>query len=176
MSFLRILRLGLVTARRGRQVLSAVILFDDAAHCGDRFFGDLHAVGTHISDQADGLAADVDAFIQPLRHAHGMRGSKTELATCFLLQGRGGERRVGMPLERLGFDGGDREGCGVERLLEGFGFRTRTDVEPLQLFAVGADQPGLERFLARRRQRGHKRPVFLPDEFFDLELAVADEP
>ena len=174
--FLRVLGLGFVAARRGRQVFSAVIRFDDAAHRRNRFFGDLHTVGTHIGDQADCLAADVDAFVEPLRHAHGVRRRKTELAACFLLQRRGGERRVGVPLDRLRFDRGDREEGGFERLLEGLGFRARTDVEPLQLLAVGANEPRLESLLARRRQRGDERPIFLADEFLDFELAVADEP
>src|SRR2546430_11656179 len=34
---------------------------------------------------------------------------------------------------------------GFERALEGFGFRAGPDVEPLDFFAVGADEPRLER-------------------------------
>ncbi len=114
--FLRVLGLGLVAARRMGNVVRAVIGLDDAAHRGDRFVGDLHAVGAHIGDEADRLAADVDAFVEPLRHAHGMRRSEAELAACFLLQGRRGERRIGMPLDRLGLDRGDGERGGFERL------------------------------------------------------------
>ena len=59
---------------------------------------------------------------------------------------------------------------------EGFGFGAGADVEPLDLLAVGADQARLEDFVARRRELGDDRPVFLGDEFFDFELAVADQP
>src|SRR3954462_6442765 len=50
------------------------------------------------------------------------------------------------------------------------------DVEPLDLLAVGADQPGLERFAAWRRKRCHQRPIFPRQELFDLEFAVANQP
>ncbi len=57
-----------------------------------------------------------------------------------------------------------------------FSLRTRSDVEPLDLLPIGADQPRFERFVARRRKLGEDRPVFLGDEFLDLELAVAHQP
>ncbi len=142
----------------------------------DRLGGDLHAVGAHISNEADGLAADVDALIEPLRHPHGVGRREAELAAGLLLQRRGGERRLRMPLHRLGVDGSDGEGRGFERLLERLRLRARADVEPLQLLAVGADEPRLECLLARRRQVRHQRPIFPADEFFDFELAVADQP
>ena len=142
----------------------------------DRFGGDLHAVGAHISNEADGLAVDVDALIEPLRHPHGVGRRKAELAAGFLLQRRGGERRLRMPLHRLGVDRSDGEGRGFERLLERLRLRARADVEPLQLFAVGADEARFKCLLARRRQVRHQRPVFAADEFFDLELAVANQP
>ena len=82
----------------------------------------------------------------------------------------------GLPLGRLRLDRGDREGRGLERLLERFRLGARADVEPLDLLAVGADEARLEGLAARRRQRRHQRPVFARDEFLDLELAVADEP
>src|SRR5262249_4610954 len=49
------------------------------------------------------------------------------------------------------------------------------DVEPLDFLAVGADEACLELLSPRRRKRCHQRPVFARDEFFDFELAVADE-
>src|SRR6185437_10088047 len=65
---------------------------------------------------------------------------------------------------------------GFERLLECFGLGARPDVEPLELFPIGADEARFEGLVARRRQRGNERPVFAADEFFDLQLAVTDEP
>ena len=137
---------------------------------------DLHAVGTHISNEAGGLAADVDAFIKPLRDPHGVRGRKAELAARFLLQGRGGEGRLRVAARRLGVHRGDREARGLDRLPEILGLRAGADVEPLDLLAVGADEARLERVAARRRQGRDQRPVFARDELLDLELAVADEP
>ena len=173
--FLGVLGLGLVGARRSRHIVAAVIARDDFAHRGNRLVGDLHAVGAHIGDEADGLAADIDALIEPLRHPHRMRRREAELAARFLLQRRGGEGGVGVPLHRLGFHRRDCEGRGFQILLEAFGVRAGADVEALQLLAVGADEARFEGFVARRRQRRQQRPIFLADEFLDVELAVGDE-
>ena len=172
MRFLRVFRLGLVPPRRLRHIARAIVGFDHAADGGDRFAGNLHAVGTHISDQADGLAADVDAFIETLRHPHRVRRREAQLAAGFLLQRRGGEGRLRMPLDRLCFHAGDGESRGFERLLEGLRLGAGADIEPLQLLAVGADQARLERLVARRRQRRDQLPIFLADELFDFQLAV----
>ena len=67
------------------------------------------AVGTHISDEADGFAADVDAFIKLLRDLHRALGAEAELARGFLLQRRGDERRGRVAFVRLGFDAVDLE-------------------------------------------------------------------
>jgi len=82
---LRILRLGLVLARGGRHVTAAVIRADQAARGGNRLVRDVDAVGAHIGDEADGLAVDVDPFVQPLRDAHGVGGREAELAAGLLL-------------------------------------------------------------------------------------------
>ena len=174
--FLRVLGLGLVLARRVRHIGVAVVLADHFARLRDRGAVDLHAVGSHIGNETGGLAADIDAFIEPLRDPHRMRRRKAELAAGFLLQGRGGEGRLRIAARRLGFDGRDREVGGLNRLLEFFGFRARSDVEPLDLLAVGADQTRLEGVAARCRQGRHQRPVFAGDELFDFEFAVADQP
>ena len=174
--FLRVLGLGLVLARRVRHIGVAVVLADHLARLRDRRGVDLHAVGSHIGDEAGGLAADIDAFIEPLRDPHGMRGRKAELAAGFLLQRRGGEGRLRVAARGLGLDRGDREVGGLDRLLEILGFGAGADVEPLNLLAVGADQPRLEGVAARRRQGRDQRPVFARDEFLDFEFAVADQP
>ena len=88
-----------------------------------------------------------------------------------MVNGGGGLRRAG-----LASTDGDREGGGLERLLERLGLGAGADIEPLDLLAVGADQARLEGVAARGRQRRDQRPVFARDEFLDLELAVADQP
>ena len=173
---LGVLRLGLVAPRRLRHIARPIVAFDHAAHGADRLINDLHAVGAHIGDEADGLAAEVDTLVKALRDAHGMGGSKAELAACFLLQRGGGEGRLRVALDRLRLDAGHGEGGGFECLFERFGFGSRADVEALQLFSVGADEARFERIPPWRRQCRDQRPIFLADEFLDLELAVAHEP
>src|SRR5215472_8107793 len=103
-----------------------------------------------------------------------MSGCKNVLAACLLLQSGCREGRIGMALERLGFDRGHGEGGGFKRPLESFGFGARADVEALQLLAVSTGEPRLEAFVARSRQRGDERPIFLTNEFLDFEFAVGD--
>src|SRR4029077_20753924 len=86
MRFLRILRLGLIPTWHRRNVFATLIALDHAADRADRLFGYLDAIGSHIGDQTDGLAVDIDPFVEPLRDAHRMRWRKAELAACFLLQ------------------------------------------------------------------------------------------
>ena len=149
---LRVLRLRDVLARRGRHVLFAVVGSDHTAGGRDRLGRDVDAVGSHIGDEADGLAVELDAFIEPLRQPHGVRRREAELAARLLLQRRGHERRIGVAARGLGLDRIDGEGCGFERGLEVLGLFARADVEALDFAAVGADQAGLEGLVARRRQ------------------------
>ena len=144
MRFLRVLGLGRVFARRGRHVAVAEILGDDARAPRDRLGRDIDAVGAHIGDEADRLAADIDALIEALGDLHGARRRKAELARGLLLQGRGGEGRIGVALGRLRFDADDREARLLERRLEGLGLRARADVEARDLLAVGADEARVE--------------------------------
>ncbi len=173
---LRVLRLRLIAAGRVRHVARAVLGPDRRPDRRHGLFRDLHAVGAHIGDQADRLAADLDALVKALGDAHRMRGSKAELAARLLLQRRGGEGRRRVALGRLGFDRGDGKSRLFQRLLERLGLGAGADVEPCDLLPVGAHEPRLEALPARGRKRRHERPVFARDEFLDLELAVADEP
>src|SRR5207248_1007331 len=84
-----------------------------------------------------------------LRDPHGVRRRKTEFAAGFLLQCRGGERRLRIAPRRPCLDAGNREAGRLNRFLEIFGFRARANVEALNLLAVGADQPRLESLGAR---------------------------
>jgi len=119
--FLRVLRLGLVLAGRGGDIVLAVVGSDQMARGGKRLFGDVDAVGAHIGDEADRLAVDVDAFVEPLCDAHRMGGRKAEFAARLLLQGRGGERRRRVAPCGFGLDIGDEEARALQRLLEGLG-------------------------------------------------------
>ncbi|MBA7681328.1 hypothetical protein ES703_89666 [subsurface metagenome] len=176
MRFLRVLGLGLVLARRLGDVGVAKVLADHLARLRDGGRIDLHAIGTHISNETGGLAADVDAFVQPLRDAHGVRRREAELAARFLLQGRGGEGRLRIAARGPGFDGCDFKESRLDRLLQFLGFGAGADIEALDLLAVGADQARLEGIAARRRQGRDQRPVFPGDELLDFEFAVADQP
>ena len=175
MRFLRVLRFRCVLARRTRYIVVAVVLADHLADGRDRLRRDRNAVGTHIGDEAGGLAADVDAFIKTLRDPHGVRGCEAELAAGFLLQRRGGEGRLRIAARGLRLHQRDSVGAVFQRLLEILGFRTAADVEPLDLLAVGADEPRLEGFVARGRERRDQRPVLARHEFLDLKLAVANK-
>ena len=61
--FLRVLGLGLVLARGRRHIVFAVIGSDQPPSGGERLFCNIHAIGAHVSDEADGLAIDVDALV-----------------------------------------------------------------------------------------------------------------
>src|SRR5215472_11424939 len=88
--FLRVLGAGLILARRLRHIGVAIILADHFPRLRDSLVGDLHAIGSHIGDNAGGLAADIDALVEPLGDAHGVRRRKSELPGCFFGPGRGG--------------------------------------------------------------------------------------
>ena len=175
MRLLRVLGLGLVAPWRRRDITAAVVGPDHLAGGDDGLLRHLHAIGAHVGDQADGLAADVGTLIKPLRQPHGLGWREAELAARLLLQRGGGERWRRMAFGRLGLDRGDRESCRFQRPLESFGLRSGADIEPLDLLAVGPDQPRFEGLAPRGRQNGGKRPIFARDELFDLELAVADQ-
>ena len=169
-----VLGFGGVFPRRGRHVIVAEILGDDAARRRNRLGREIDAVGSHIGDEAGRAVADIDAFVEPLRNLHGARRRKTELPRRLLLQGRSGEWRIRVTLDGLRFDRGDREERLLKRRLEGFRLRARADVEPVDLLAVGADQARGEGRLRFRAQVSDDRPVFAGDKLFDLELAIAD--
>ena len=160
MRFLGVLRFGLVAARRVRDVACAVFAADQRADRRRSPLGDLHAVGSHIGDEADRIAADVDALVEPLRDPHGVRRRKAELAACLLLQGRGGEGRIGIALGRLASTEATVKAAFSSASLEGLRVGARADVEPLDLLPIGTDQAGLERSRPRRRQCRDQRPVF----------------
>jgi hypothetical protein len=99
---------GFVVAGEGR-VFVAEFSADDVADVGDRLGRDLDAVGSHIRDEADRLATDIDAFIEPLGGAHGLLGGETEFARRIHLQSGCGEGRIRVTLGGLLIDACDAE-------------------------------------------------------------------
>ena len=84
---LRVLRPAGVFARGTRQIVGAIALAHMVANGADRLARHLHAVGAHVGDEPDRLAADVDAFIELLREPHRRLRAEAELAARLLLQG-----------------------------------------------------------------------------------------
>ena len=130
MRFLGVLGFGGIVARGGGQHVgaAAIVLGDDVANRGNGLAGDLHAVGAHIGDAT--------FLIQALRDPHRVAGGKAQLACGFLLQGGGGERRIGVACRRLGVDGADGE---IARL--DIGTRAHRgglvgDIEAIELLAL----------------------------------------
>ncbi len=172
---LGVLGLGLVVAWGLGDVGRAIDIADHAARLGDALGLDRHAVGPHVGDQADGLAADVDAFVQLLGGLHGALGREAQLARGFLLQGRGSEGRGGRALAGLLLDGGDLEGGLLHGGAGGQGRGLVAQVELGELLVLVFDQAGQER-LGAGRDIGLDGPVFLGLEALDLQLAIDDQP
>ena len=89
-------------------ILTIIIAFaiapaDEIGSILHGFIGKTQRVGTHIGDQTQrALAGHIHTFIQLLGNGHGALGGETQLAGCFLLQGRSGKgRRGGLFLFRL---------------------------------------------------------------------------
>jgi hypothetical protein len=72
-----------------RHVALAELLDDGAARRVDRLGRHLHAVGTHIGDETDRLAADIDALIERWATCMVREAEKPSLRGGGLLQRRG---------------------------------------------------------------------------------------
>ena len=156
MGFLRVFGFGGVFARHTRQIERAEFFLDHRPARGNRLGSHIDTVCTHIGDQTHGLATDIDAFIETLGHLHGAGRRHAELARGFLLQSRGREGRIGMPLGRLGLDTGHIETGLLERGLESGRLGAGADVETGDLLPVRSDQPRLEFGSGRSRQFGNQ--------------------
>ena len=174
--FLGVLRGRLIDPRLIGQIFLAVLLADQLAAGIDRVLAERHTVGTHIADDADRLAAEIDTFIEALGDLHGLGRAETELARGFLLHGRGGEGRVGIALHRLTLDGGHGERragfhLGDRRLGIGFG----RQVELVELLAVEMGQARGELGSVGSGEDRLDGPELAGFEGFDLGLALADD-
>ena len=179
MRFLRVLRLGRVGVRLVRHGARAEVARDHVADLGHGVLRQVHGVGTHVADQADGaFLADRDAFVQLLRDAHRARRREAELARGLLLQRRRDERRRRPALAFLAGDVGDAQrvagGLDQTRTCR-FGGLAVGDRELLELLPVEFHQPRGEALL-RVVEFGLDRPVLPGDERFDLFLALHDHP
>ena len=174
---LGVLGLGLVDPGRRGQVGVAEAVEHDLAHAGQSFPGDLNAVGPHVGDQADGLAAQVDALVELLGDPHGPGRAEAQLARRLLLQRGGGEGRVGIAPGLLALDLLDSETGSrfqdLDRVVRG---RLVAQVELVELLAAQMGQPGGEVGLGRVLQPDVDGPVLLGLEDLDLGLALADQP
>ena len=121
MRFLGVLGLGGIEARLVRHIVASIEAADDLAGLVQGLGRGLDAVRPHVGDQADRLAADVDALIELLGGLHGALRVEAQFARGFLLKGRGRERRRRRTLGGTLFDGGHGEGCGLYGLTGGEG-------------------------------------------------------
>ncbi|EXJ15395.1 hypothetical protein D779_1359 [Imhoffiella purpurea] len=174
---LGVLRLGLVVTGLLGKIRLAIAFGDEGPDLAQGLLGQIDRVGSHVGDETHGAAADVDALVELLGHAHGALGREPQLARRLLLQGRGDEGRRRKALALLALDLFDLElavGRALEFRLDLVGTRLVGDAELLDLLAAEGRQLGAEglRVLARVRLDG---PVLLADECLDLALALADQ-
>jgi hypothetical protein len=173
--FLGVLGLGRINARARRHVALTVLGLDQATCLANRLGRKLHAVGAHVGDEAHGLAADVDTFIQALRDAHRGRGADAQLARGLLLQGRGDERRRRVATHLAAVDRGHRKGAAFDLSLGRLRALLVVEVELLELAAIEMGEAGLQGLLLGGAEDGIDRPVFAGLEDLDLGFALADQ-
>ena len=87
MRLLRVFRFGFVNAVRFRQIFITKFIANGRAAITNRLANHRNTIGTHISNEARCFAANIHAFIEHLRGAHGLRGREAELTGGFLLHG-----------------------------------------------------------------------------------------
>ena len=104
--FLRIRLLGLELARCVGEAFCTIEVVDGAADGGDGFIRQRHAVRTHVGDETDRAFAEVLAFVQLLRHLHGLARGEAQAVRRCLLQGAGAERWLRVAAARLLFHAG----------------------------------------------------------------------
>ena len=168
MRFLRVLRLVLVDTRIGRQVVGVVAPLDRVPRGGHRLRGHVDPVRSHIGN--------VSRLVEALGDLHRLARAEPKLSAGFLLQGRGHERRRGVPRRGLRLDRPDCEVPAFDGTHGQFGGGLVRDIELVELLAAQHRQPRLELLPARRREDGLDRPVLLRVERLDLHLALDDEP
>ena len=108
--------------------------------------------------------------------AHGARRAEAELARSFLLQGRGGERRLRIAPHLFALNALDGEESGL--LQHGLGIIRRAfvaDRKALKLRPVELREACRESLVLAASQLNLDAPVFLRSEDFDVGLPLADQ-
>ena len=175
MGFLGVLGSGAEYARLLRQVFFTKIGVDQIAASGDRVLTQGHAVGSHIGDQAGGLAVDFDAFIEALGDSHGLGRAETELAGSFLLQGRGGERRLRVALGAFLLNRCNFERCRFDVVLGSCCGALIGEIEAFELLPVPFDEAAFEGGALGTVEADLDGPVFAGLEDFDFSFAFANQ-
>ena len=145
--------------------------------------GQVDRVGSHVGDEAGGLAVDLDALVQALGDRHRAFGSVAELAAGLLLHRAGGERRSRVALAAAHLDRGDgghltaqRLDVGPRRGLIGDGDLVGLDLASLgHAGPVDPDQGGLVALAGRCLEQGLQGPVLARREGLDGALALDHE-
>ena len=174
--FLRVFCRAAIDARRIRDVVRAELGADQCACGGDCLGRNGDPIGAHIGDQSNGVAAELDAFVKPLRNLHRARGAKAKLARCFLLQCGGRKRRKRIAPDLPAVDLGnrkssrtqDRVGCGTR-------FGLAVEFEAIKPFTVEMGQSRGEILSALGREGDFDGPIFARLESLDLGFALADQ-
>ncbi len=166
-------RFGFVDVGHGGHEGHAKIALDQGAGFGQGVIGDADGVGTHVGDEADGaLGAEFDAFIEALGDHHGALDGHAKFARGVLLELGGGERRQRVAAALGALDGLHGPGGGLQGIDDALGLLFVGD---LQLFAIDADETGIEGGRFGGVEAGVEGPVFLFLELLDLALALDDE-
>ena len=154
MGFLRILGLVAIGIGLFRHVIVTVFLADRRADGDDGFLTHADAIGPHIGDQADGLTAERNTFIQFLCGAHGAGRAEAKFPRRFLLHGRCREWRCRTSVDGFALDRFD----GVAVLFNlgdgGLGSFFVAKIVAVELLAVQMRQPCWHGGAACRRKRG----------------------
>ena len=168
-------RLGFIEIGFGRDVVRAERRGDIVAAGGLRLGGDVHGIGSHVGDEADGAVVERDAFIKLLGGLHGLVRRESHGGACGLLERAGDERRRREFAAGRGLQVGDAPRGGVtDQFAQGFRLFPVGD--------VGVPAVDLRQFRAEGTSGGGFRvekrledPVFLRDERQNFAFAFADE-
>ena len=168
-------RLGLVDVGFLRDVVVAERRRDVGAARGLRLDRDVHRVGSHVGDEADGAVVERDAFIELLRGLHGLvRGEPHGGAGGLLERACDERRRSELAAGRSLLVGDMPRGCIVDELAQGFRLLLVGNVGVLavDLREFRAEGPSRRGF---RMEQRFEDPVFLRDERQDFAFAFADQ-